>query len=252
MLTRNKIKLIKSLDKKKYRNETGCFLAEGNKLVNDMLPAFECRLLIAKPSWLATRGDIKAEELIVTAGDEIERCSLLQHPQDVIAVFNQPAYTLNDDVITDNLTLVLDGIQDPGNMGTIIRIADWFGIRNIVCTPDTADCYNPKTVQATMGALARVRVFYRQLPEWLVACNVPVYGTFLDGQNIYTEPLSPNGIIVMGNEGQGISGELEELVSRRLFIPNYPPGRESAESLNVAVATAVVCAEFRRRQIGTV
>ncbi len=251
MLSKNQIKFIKSLDKKKYRNESGCFLAEGNKLVADMLPYFQCEVLVAKPAWLATQGDIKAKELIVVTGDEIERSSLLQHPQDVIAVFRQPAYRLDKEELTNELSLVLDSIQDPGNMGTIIRIAGWFGIRNIICSPDTADCYNPKTVQATMGALARVKVHYLPLEEFLSSCQLPVYGTFLAGKNIYTEELADTGLIVMGNEGQGISYAIEPFINKRLYIPGYPPGEESTESLNVAVATAVTCAEFRRRQIGS-
>ncbi|GHT74489.1 RNA methyltransferase [Bacteroidia bacterium] len=250
MLSKNKIKFIKSLEKKKERTELGLFLAEGNKLVADILNAFECELLIAKPVWLATQGDIKAKELIVVDEDDIEKTSLLKNPQDVLAVFVQRSAVLNPETLKDELTLMLDGIQDPGNLGTIIRLADWFGIKNIICSPDCADVYNPKTVQASMGGIAHVRVFYRSLPELLNELpDLPVYGTFLDGKNIYCEKLTSNGLIIMGNEGNGIRRTLEKHITHRLYIPNFPPEAQSTESLNVAVATAITCAEFRRQQI---
>ncbi|MDR3219119.1 MAG: RNA methyltransferase [Dysgonamonadaceae bacterium] len=249
MLSKSKIRFIRSLDKKKFRNETACFLAEGNKLVADILHSFECEYLIAKAAWLATQGDIKAGELIVAEEGDIEKASLLKTPQDVIAVFKQPVYQLNIEELGKELSLVLDGIQDPGNLGTIIRLAGWFGIRNVICSPDTADIYNPKTVQATMGAIAHVRVFYTPLVDLLKqAKEIPVYGAFLAGKNIYREPLSETGLIVMGNEGKGISPSVEKQIPNKLYIPGYPPGVVSTESLNVAVASAIVCAEFRRRQ----
>jgi TrmH family RNA methyltransferase len=147
------------------------------------------------------------------------------------------------------LCLALDNVQDPGNLGTIIRIADWFGIKNIFCSIGTADAYNPKTVQATMGAIGRVRVHYLDLPRYIASLNgkAPIYGTFLDGENIYKKELRNKGIIIMGNEGNGISNECSALVNERLFIPNYPAGCETSESLNVSVATAIICSEFRRR-----
>jgi TrmH family RNA methyltransferase len=146
------------------------------------------------------------------------------------------------------LSLVLDGIQDPGNMGTIVRVADWFGIEDIICSPDTADIYNPKTVQATMGAIARVKVHYTNLKDFLQKHNhLPIYGTFLEGKNIYCESLSENGFIVMGNEGNGIRPETEKAINRKLFIPSFPFEREASESLNVGVATGIICGEFRRR-----
>jgi len=147
------------------------------------------------------------------------------------------------------LCLALDEVQDPGNLGTIIRIADWFGIEHIFCSQGTADVYNPKVVQATMGALARVHVHYVNLSELIDSLpDIPVYGTFLDGTNIYEQELSQTGIIVMGNEGNGISPEVRKVINRRLYIPNYPANRPTSESLNVAVATAITCAEFRRRK----
>ena len=248
MLSKSKIKYIRSLEMKKFRIESGCFLAEGNKLVRDILPFFECELLVAKPSWMAQQGDIRAGELIAAEGDDIEKASLLKTPQDVIAVFKQPNYFLDTEELKRNLSLVSDGIQDPGNLGTIIRLADWFGIKNVICSPDSADIFNPKTVQATMGAIARVKVFYTHLPELLNdLAGLPVYGTFLEGKNIYEEELTANGLIVMGNEGKGISRPVAGHISHKLYIPNYPPETETAESLNVAVATAIACSEFRRR-----
>ncbi len=151
--------------------------------------------------------------------------------------------------LADKLTLVLDGVQDPGNLGTIIRIADWFGIEDIICSKDTVDVYNPKVVQATMGSIARVRVSYMDLKQLfeVLPPTLPVYGTLLEGNNMYSEQLSHNGIIIMGNEGKGISPQIRQFISKGLRIPNYPEGRDTADSLNVAVATAIICAEFRRR-----
>jgi len=250
MLSKNKIKFIRSLEYKKFRNESDCFLAEGNKLVADILPFFECECLITTSSWLATQADVFTKELIVAEKDDIERASLLKTPQDVIAVFRRPQYNLENEALKNELSLVLDSIQDPGNLGTIIRLADWFGIKHLICSTDTADVFNPKTVQASMGAIARVRVFYKSLPDWLDEMeSITIYGTFLEGKNIYTENLSSSGLIVMGNEGNGISPPVEKNINRKLYIPNYPPEAESTESLNVAVATAIVCSEFRRKQV---
>ncbi|MDR0231834.1 MAG: RNA methyltransferase [Dysgonamonadaceae bacterium] len=250
MLSKNQIKFIKSLSQKKYRDESGCFLAEGNKLVADLLPYFDCELLLFEPSWLATQGNIKVSQLIKADSGEIDKVSLLKNPQQVLAVFKQPQYTLDFALLSEKLSLVLDSIQDPGNLGTIIRIADWFGIENIICSLETADVYNPKTIQATMGALARVKVHYTDLSAFLEQNKtLPVYGTFLNGEDIYTGNLTSEGLIVMGNEGNGISEKIEQFISKRLYIPNYPADQPTSESLNVAVATAITCAEFRRRQV---
>lgn len=247
MLSKAKIKYIRSLELKKFRNEYKTFVAEGNKLVAEMLPHFECELMIAKPSWMATQGDIPANELLVAEDGDIEKASLLKSPQDVIAVFRQPSYSPDEIDTNMNLVLVLDGVQDPGNLGTIIRLADWFGIEHIVCSLDSADVYNPKTIQATMGALAHVKVHYTDLTEFLGKQNTPIYGTYLDGENLYSKELSKTGIIIMGSEGNGIRAEVLPFVNEKLYIPNYPEDRETTESLNVAIATAIVCGEFRRR-----
>ena len=180
----------------------------------------------------------------------LSRASLLKTPQEVLAVFEQPHYEFDTNVTDQSLCLALDDVQDPGNLGTIIRIADWFGIEHIFCSSGTADVYNPKTIQATMGAIVRVKLHYCNLPDFLKSAsqkNTPIFGTFLDGENIYTQELPANGIIIMGNEGNGISKQIAEMVTHRILIPNYPQGCETSESLNVAVATAIVCAEFRRR-----
>ena len=239
MISKNKIKLIRSLEQKKFRKEQQLFVAEGHKLVDDLLPAFDCTFLAALKEWLDTRREVV--ETLARKGCEI---------QEVSAVFHQrQAEGAPEHILKEQLCLGLDGVQDPGNLGTIIRIADWFGIEHIFCSPDTADLYNPKTVQATMGAMARVCVHYLSLTDLLRAADTdtPVYGTFLDGNDMYGTELSSNGLIVMGNEGKGISRDIASLINRKLYIPNYPLERNTSESLNVAVATAIVCAEFRRR-----
>lgn len=251
MLSKNKIKYIRSLELKKNRKEEQVFVAEGHKLVGDLLGYFPCRLLVAVRPWLDRNPKVKADEIIEVTPDELTRASLQKTPQEVLAVFGQPVWTYEVSSVARSLCLALDDVQDPGNLGTIIRLADWFGIEHIFCSQGTVDVYNPKTVQATMGALARVKVHYCHLPSLIASLgDVPVYGTFLDGENMYGKTLSGHGLIIMGNEGNGISEEVGALVNERLYIPNYPPQRETSESLNVAVATAVICAEFRRRTAG--
>ena len=253
MLSKNKIKYIHSLEQKKHRSKEQAFVAEGNKLVSDMLPHYSCPLLIAKPCWMATQGDITTDELIVAEDEDIRKASLLKSPQDVLAVFRIPSWKIEEADPQNELILMLDGIQDPGNLGTIIRLADWFGFEHIICSPDTVDVFNPKVVQSTMGALAHVKVHYTELGAYLEKQkerNIPIYGTFLEGEDIYEKDLSGNGVVIMGNEGNGIRKELEEMVNEKLYVPSYPQGRSTAESLNVAIATAVVCAEFRRRERG--
>ena len=248
MLSKTKIKEIRALEIKKFRDEQNLFIAEGNKLVTDMIHSFECEWLIARTSWMATQGDIPAKEIILAEESDIGKISLLKTPQDVLAIFRKPERSLDEVDPSTQLILALDCIQDPGNLGTIVRLADWFGIEHIICSPDTADVYSPKTVQATMGALAHVKVHYSNLNDFLEKNkDYPVYGTFLAGDNIYEKQLSANGIIVMGNEGNGIRPETEVLINEKLYIPPYPLEHETTESLNVAVATAIICAEFRRR-----
>jgi len=251
MLSKNDIKEIKSLEVKKLRSEKGLFLAEGHKLVGELLGRFECTLVAGTQEWLDSHRSIKAGRIECVTPDELKRASLLQNPQEVLAVFRIPkSGTSLSDAAGSNLVLALDDIQDPGNLGTIVRIADWFGIDHIFCTRGTADIYNPKAVQATMGALARVQIVYTDLVKAMeqLPSSIPVYGTFLDGENIYESKLSQNGVVVMGNEGNGISNAVAALTNRRLHIPSWPKGAATSESLNVAIATAVICSEFRRRQ----
>lgn len=249
MLSKNKIKYIHSLELKKNRKAEHVFVGEGHKLVGDLLDHFPCRLLVATPQWLHEHPTVQADEIIEVTPEELTRASLLKTPQEVLAVFEQPDYPCSTEVIRHQLCLALDDVQDPGNLGTIIRVADWFGIEHIFCSTGTVDIYNPKTVQATMGALARVQVHYTSLPTLIqgLDASVPVYGTFLEGEVLYQEELSAHGLIIMGNEGKGVSPEVKTLINRKLYIPNYPQERATSESLNVAIATAVVCAEFRRR-----
>lgn len=247
MLSKAKIKWIHSLEMKKFRNEYGLFLAEGHKLVGDLLPLLSCRFLAATPKWLAQHPATKADEICEVSDEELRRASIQQHPQEVLAVFEIPQHQLSIDELNKSLSLALDGVQDPGNLGTIIRIADWFGIENVICSKDTVDAYNPKTIQASMGAIGRVKVHYCLLPELFKQVQVPLFGTFLEGENIYHKTLPAQGIIVMGNEGKGVSKEVAALVDEKLFIPNFPLERQGSESLNVSTATAIVCSEFRRR-----
>ena len=253
MISKAKIRYIRSLELKKNRMAERLFVAEGPKVVEELLRVLSPKILLATDSWAPVNTAFNASELISITDDELCKVSFLRTPQQVLGVFpmfNTGKVSISEN-ITSELSLALDGVQDPGNLGTIIRIADWFGIRHIFCSPDTADVYNPKVVQATMGSLARVNVVYMGLETLLndLPQNFPVYGTLLDGESIYCQQLSAVGIIVMGNEGNGISAPIRQKITRRLLVPNFPEDKPSAESLNVAVATAVVCAEFRRQQL---
>ena len=247
MISKNKIKYIRSLELKKNRNKEGKFVAEGFKVVDDLLALQPADLIVATQEWLHGKHLAAQTEVIEVTEEELKKVSFLQHPQQVLAVFKQ-AQDGDFSINTQELSLALDGVQDPGNLGTIIRIADWFGITHIYCSQDTADVYNPKVVQATMGSIARVKVEYGNLLGLVesLPADVPVYGTLLDGDNIYQQQLENRGLIVMGNEGKGISPALTKKVNRRLLIPNFPEGRATADSLNVAIATAITCSEFRR------
>ena len=246
VISKNKIKLVRALETKKGREKQGLFVAEGPKVVGDLLAAgFELVELFEEE-------------------EDIKKVSFLQHPQGKLGIFKLPEQTKTKAgecetavgaerkvLLGENeLALALDGVQDPGNLGTIIRVADWFGIERIFCSMDTADCWNPKVVQATMGSIARVKIYYLNLNELInsLPTDYPIYGTLLDGEDIYEEKLSANGLIVMGNEGSGISATIRQRVNRKLLIPNFSVGTTRAESLNVAIATAVVCSEFKRRE----
>ena len=237
-LSKNQVKWVRSLQQKKQRDAEGVFVAEGQKCVEELRGAFELVLMVTPDN---------ATEV------EISQMSNLRTPQGEIGVFRKrqiPISTLNSQFST--LSIALDGVQDPGNLGTIIRTCDWFGVHDIYCSMDTADCYNPKVVQATMGALARVRVHYINLKEWLEEvqkAGVPVYGTLLEGGNMYEKGAimdKRKGVIIMGNEGNGISPEIRQLITHPIRIPSYPADADTSESLNVGIATAIVLAEFRR------
>lgn len=249
MLSKNKIKLIRSLSAKKNRYESSLFVAEGRKCVDELLSAFECELLVRTDEYTLPKGAHAPKEVVDVTRDELRQASLLEAPQSVLAIFRMRTVVASDVKTAGVLTLALDGVQDAGNMGTIIRLADWFGIENVVCSVGTVDVYNPKCVQATMGALSRVNVCYTDLPKFLksLSPDVELYSTALNGSNIYESELSGSAVVVMGNEGNGVSAEVMELCRKRLLIPSYPAGRPTSESLNVGVATAIICAEFRRR-----
>ena len=239
-LSKNQIKWVRSLQQKKQRDAEGVFVAEGHKCVEELRGAFELVLLVTPDN--ATEG-------------EIAQMSNLRTPQGVIGVFKRrgdEAKGEGQKARGEELVVALDGVQDPGNLGTIIRTCDWFGVHDIYCSKDTADCYNPKVVQATMGALARVRVHYIDLAPWLAEvskANIPIYGTLLEGENMYQEGAIADkhkGVIIMGNEGNGISPYIRERITHPIRIPSYPENAETSESLNVGIATAIVLAEFRR------
>ncbi len=252
MLSKNQIKFVKALELKKNRRREGLFVAEGPKVCRDLLKAgFLPHSIYATADFIDKYNmgnTIFADKQQIVTDEELQRISFLQHPQEVLALFHIPTQTS----ITpnkDHLVLALDGVQDPGNLGTIIRIADWFGIQTLYCSPDTVDVYNPKVVQATMGSLAHISIIYGELSTLFDSLpdDYPIYGTLLDGNNIYQQELTSYGIIIMGNEGNGISQDVRKRVNRKLLIPNFNNNSETAESLNVAIATAITCSEFKRR-----
>lgn len=250
-LTKARRKEIASLADAKGRRKLGAFMAEGTKCVLDTLGAFNLRLLVATPEWIATN---PVDGAVVPANrGVIGEMSSMSLAPDVIAVYDLPEPpAFSPEALAGQLVVALDRVQDPGNLGTIMRTADWMGVTTVLASADTVDCFNPKAVQATMGAISRVRVIYGDLPAMLeaVQASMPVYGTFLGGENIYSSPLSAGGVVVMGNEGRGISDAVAARVSHRLLIPSYPPDRPTSESLNVATATAIVLSQFRSRCYG--
>lgn len=244
-MNKAEIQLVRSLADKRSRTEHGLFVAEGEKLIGEIRAS---HLRVRKI--FALEGIFDGPEVETVSPHDMERLSLLKTAGNSLALVEIPNYTLETRYLGDRLTLALDDVQNPGNLGTIIRLADWYGIGDIVCSPSTADCFNPKVVQATMGAILRVRVHYSPLAPFLreaTAHGIPIYGTFLEGTNIYDTALNPTGIIVMGNEGRGVTPEVAGTVTHKLFIPPYPADRRTTESLNVAMATGIVCSEFRRR-----
>lgn len=242
MVSKSQIKLITSLSQKKYRRKHGLFAAEGKKTVSELL-ASDLELFL-----LLTEEDIfeaPSEKTQLLESGDLKKISFLKTPQSCMALFKIPQF---HETSTEGLVLALDGVSDPGNLGTIIRLCDWFGVQQIVCSENTVDCYNPKVVQATMGSISRVKLSYLDLSRYLSKIaekQVPVYGGFMDGQNVYKEELPKNAVIVMGNEANGISEEIAGLITRRIAIPQVGKLQET-ESLNVSTATAILLSEFRR------
>ncbi|GAB3907289.1 TrmH family RNA methyltransferase [Mucilaginibacter boryungensis] len=247
MLSKSQISLFKSLQHKKFRNVHGLFVAEGYKSVTEFISSgypvqTVYHTAAITPKLLKLSAKINFQE---TSLNDLAKISSLTTPQEVIALIKIPEWpALNASLLKNKYALVLDGVQDPGNMGTIIRTADWFGINHIICSDDCVDVYNPKVVQATMGSLARVNVYYTDLETTIPKLNMPVYGALLNGQNIYTIRFNTEGLIVMGNEGNGIRPGVQQLIGTAATIP----GAGQTESLNVAIATAIFCSEvFRNR-----
>lgn len=240
MLSKNRIKLLNSLQKKKFRLQHRLFIAEGIKVIKEFLKS-----TYALES-LYTTTDVfilPSEKIEFITQEELRKISCLTAPQVALAVFRMPSEASS---VENTFSIALDGVRDPGNLGAIIRLCDWFGIQHLVCSFDTVDCYNPKVVQATMGSMARVAISYVDLPSYLISQKVIVYGAFMDGQSIYKQGFSSSkGILVLGNEANGISVEVEKLVTQRTSIPQFGKSHDT-ESLNVATATAVFLSEYRR------
>ena len=244
MFSKSQIKLIKSLSQKKFRMKEGLFVIEGKKGIFELL---DSGLKLHSLYTTENIFEAPAERSFAISEAELKKISNLSTPQTALAVFHIPKQEKPE---AKGLQVALDEIQDPGNLGTIIRMCDWFGVEQLICSRGTVDCYNPKVVQATMGSIARVQIHYVDLPEYLAEANKksPVYGAFLEGENIYSQPLSVDGIVVMGNEANGISSEVEKLVTQKLVIPQFGSSQKT-ESLNVATATAIFLSEFRRRTL---
>jgi RNA methyltransferase, TrmH family len=254
MISKTRIKFIRSLQNKKVRDEEGLFVIEGDKLVKEFLLAkVPIHTLVAKPEFITgLRPDLKM--LVSTIEDvkyeELKQMSTLKTPHNALAIvpIQEPEFNISE--ITNQFCVALDFVQDPGNMGTIIRAAGWFGIKNIVCSPDCVDVYNPKVIQSSMGALLHVNVFYRDLKILLafaLKSSVPVFGTLLEGDSIYTHKLDNKGIILLGNESKGISDELLPFITEKIKIPRFSNTREGIDSLNVGMAASVVFSEFMRK-----
>lgn len=245
-ISKTKISLLSSLQTKKMREKYKLFIAEGEKCVRDTLGAFPLEYLVATQSWLERSEDIPRDAIVMTASERaMEKISSFSNPPEVLAVFRMPDNDNEIPILNEGLYLLLDGIQDPGNLGTIVRTADWFGFHTIYASYSTVSIYNPKAVQGTMGSLKRVKVIYTDLVSLLEhSCVENVYGTLLDGKDIFKTELSRNGVIIMGNEGKGLSEEIRRFVNHPLFIPPWS-AFDHGESLNVSIAAAITMAQFR-------
>ena len=240
MVSKNQIKLITSLQQKKYRNIEKLFIAEGTKVIQELLQSnFELEHLYTTKEDF---NEITSVNRTIVSESDLKKISALSSINTCLGVFRVPESKTTQE---EGLLVALDDIRDPGNMGTILRLCDWFGIKEVVCSKTTVDIYNPKVIQATMGSISRVNVNYVDLNSFLENTSLPVFGTFMDGKNIYNQKLPKEGIIVMGNEANGISSTIEKIVSDRLSIPRFG-SLQQTESLNVATATAIVLSEFKR------
>jgi TrmH family RNA methyltransferase len=248
MLSKSQISFLQSLQHKKFRREHGLFLVEGYKSITEFInSAYEIEAIYYTPAiaskMLKLSQNINFKEISLNI---LEKISSLKTPQDVLALVKIPAWpSLNYSTLQKKFSLVLDGIQDPGNMGTIIRTADWFGITDVICSEDSVDVYNSKVVQATMGSLSRINVHYTDLATFLTHIKLPIFGALLNGETIYKTNFGTEGLIVMGNEGNGLRPEIMALINRAITIP----GAGKTESLNVAIATAIFCSEIERNKI---
>jgi len=252
MLTKNTVKYIRSLSAKKFREIYGSFIAEGPKIVSDIIhSSLVIEKLFATGQWLEENSEIvkQVAEVSCITEKELSEISQLTTPNNVVAIVKTPVFRFTSDIAVNSLVITLDDIRDPGNLGTIIRIADWFGYRHILCSLTSVDAFNPKCIQATMGSIARVYIYYGDLQQILNQSlgKTTVYGAFLSGTNIYNETLGSNGFLIIGNEANGISPEISSLVSDRLFIPSGNKSGTGAESLNASAAAAIICSEFFRR-----
>lgn len=238
-LSKNKIKLIRSLQQKKYRDENDLFVIEGVKMCQEALQYCpnQIQLIVHTQAFEFKAPHANIEQYVVHE-KILKQCSSLKNPNHVLMLVKKIAHKKED----GNFTIALDGVQDPGNMGTIMRLADWYGVNKIVCSNATVDCYNPKVVQATMGAILRIPIAYVDLKEYLSNTTSPIYGALLDGENIYSKTMLPEGILLLGNEGNGISEELIPLITHPITIPKAG----NAESLNVSIATGILLSEFFR------
>jgi RNA methyltransferase, TrmH family len=253
MITQATIRYVRSLEQKKFRNQHGCFVAEGDKIVREALASgLVVEQVFALPAWIEANGSLasgKTTEVVAVSEKELGRISMLKTPNQVLAVIRMPNFAADNQDLRSNLTLLLDDIQDPGNLGTIIRTADWFGVKNIYCSLATADVFNPKVIQATMGSFARVRVHYTPLTTLLEKMNdsIPVYGAFLQGDNLFERQASLPAVLIIGNESKGISSAIAQRINHRLRIPgggNHSAHGQGAESLNASVAAAIIMAWF--------
>jgi TrmH family RNA methyltransferase len=254
MISKNIARFIVSLQKKKVREEEGLYIIEGDKLVKEFLSArVPVRTLIAKKEFISSLSPLLREsidEILDASFTELKQISTLKTPHNALAVVPVTEHRLNPELLLSKLCVALDFIQDPGNLGTIIRAAAWFGIRNIVCSEDSVDVYNPKVIQATMGAILHVNVYYSDLKELVILAgekNIPVYGTLLGGESIYLSRLGEKGIIILGNESRGISDDLLPFVTHKIMIPGVSRALPGIESLNVGMAASVVFSEFLRQ-----